>query len=606
MSTEGSGTAGIAVASPIIAGIGVGILIGQGIMWCGAAMEKAIDDAINRQQEKLKAAQAAAREFNYKQVDQIRGRLSTKMQQAGIDDIHAAIELGLAEQETLQWSMAQARTAIADAGNRQHTAQTIERKSLAAQLKFDLKFNRSILPRAAIEQAEKASGGNSESLREAIMALNKARNEIEATQSQEVVEQRETEYILQVVSNQLNSIDTMLQEAGGPAQPEFSERQQTVKALVSAANTQRATSIAEAKRLATEAQQVTHNLSDMVSTFLFDAWNTIHSQVNSALGTLTTLQKMLEEAQLLEGADAQGIASLTQRISSAYNDAQTIGQSPSLDSRHRLTMLAERIALLKQDVFTVVESYQQQTIAETIATTLTELGFQSVTGEQPVLQDNGDVIHIAMARKGLKAEGERDDRLVSFDITREGDVNYDFSGYTGETCVTEAQRVFTALRANGVYLLDPATGADLQKRYPGGVTARMLNQSEYLLQPAKNKTQAELAERISTVLKRMQYHNIHQSAAGGSIELEAFNGSIGYHIVLAPEGTMQVFKDTDQTSYADVSSDPSDPIVAEAQQTLEQQSTEEQAVDMSNATNIPISKQQKIQPQRQIRRMLEN
>ncbi len=573
MSTEGCGKAGIAVASPVIAGIGVGILIGQGIMWCGDAMEKAIDNAIKRQQEELEARRVAAREFNYRQVDQIRGRLSTKMRQASIDDPHAAMEPGLAELETLQWSMAQARAAVVDAGNQQHTVQTLERKALAAQLKFEIKFNRALLPQQAIEQAEQASGGNSESLRAAIATLNKTRNEIETTQAREVVEQREIEYILQAVSNQLHSIDTMLQEAGGPTQPEFSERQQTVKALVAAANAQSATSIAEAKRLATEAQRVAHNLSDMVSTFLFDAWNTIHSQVNNILGTLTTLQKMLEEARLLEVVDAQGLASLTQRLSSAYNDAETIRQSPSLESRHRLTVLAERIALLKQDVFTIVELYQQQTIAETIASTLTELGFQSVTGERPVLQDNGDVIHIAMARKGLKAEGERDDRLVSFDITRGGDVNYDFSGYTGETCVTEAQRVFTALRANGVYLLDPATGADLQKRYPEGVSARMLNQSEYLLQPAKNKMQAELAERISTVLKRMQYHNIHQSAAGGSIELEAFNGSIGYHIVLAPEGTMQVFKDTEQASYADVSSDPSDPIVAEAQQTLEQQST---------------------------------
>ena len=603
MSTEGCGKAGIAVASPVIAGIGVGILIGQGIMLGIDAVEKFIEEADKKRKEGYQALQAAARQSDRSQVDQIRGRLSTIMQEAGIGGTRAAVELSLAEQEALQWSIAQARTAIADAGNQHLAARTVERKSLAAQLKFDLEFNRTILPATIIEQAERAIGGNAESLREAIASLARTRKENDATQARDVAERREVEYILQVVSNQLTSISTMLLEAGGPAQVEFIERQQTIAALISAASADSETDVTEAMRLATEAQRVTRSLSDMVSAYLFEAWNSLHSQINSALGTLTTLRKMVEEAQLLNMADAQELASLTQRISSAYNDAQAIGQSPSLDSRQRLTMLAQRIKLLKQDVFTVASTYQQHSIAETIATTLTELGFQSVTGDQPVLQDNGDVIHIAMARKGLTTDGERDDRLVSFDISRGGDVNYDFSGYTGNTCVTEAIKVFTALRANGLYLLDPAASESLQKRYPGGISARMLNQSDYLLQPAKNKTQAELAERISTVLKRMQYHNIHQSAVGGSIELEAFNGSIGYHIVLAPEGTMQVLKDTDQTSYTDVSSDPSDPIVAEAQQTLEQRSIEEQAVDATNAAGL---KQQKIKPQRQSRRMLEN
>jgi hypothetical protein len=600
MSTDGCGKVGLAVASPLIAGVGVGVLIGQGMMLCGDLMVEYINNKIKEQEKQYTDMYEAARMSTLSQVDQLRGRLSTQREYAGIATTHSSAELSLAEQETLRWSVAQARAALTDVNNQRRSIRVLEREALATQLKFDLEFHRTILPPKIIQQAERALNDSAEALRDAIAAVEKAHQANIAAQSQEIAERRQVQYMLQIVTNQLNSIDTMLQESGSPYQPEFLERRHTIEALVITANTHSETDIPEAMRLATEAQRVTRNLSNMVSTYLFDAWNSIHSQVNTLLGTLTTLQKMIEETRFIEMGDTQQLKDLTQRISTAYNDAQSTGQSSSLDVQHRLTVLAERVGLLKQDVFIAVEMYQQRSIAETIATTLAEIGFQAVTEDQAVLQDNGDVIHIAMTHKGTTSDGERDDRLVTFDVSRGGDVNYDFSGYTGDACVSEAERIFTAFRGRGVYLLNPESVEYLQKRYPDGVTSRMLNQSRFQLQPAKNKVQAELAERIATVLKQMQYHNIQQSASGGCIELEAFNGSIGYHVVLTPEGTMQVFKDTDHTN---VSTDLHDPVVAEAQQVIEQ--VEQQEIQ-AQKVEIPGSKQQKKRSQQQTRRMLEN
>src|SRR5579872_6490143 len=147
MSTEGCGKAGLAMASPIIAGVGVGVLLGQGIMWCGDQMVAYIERKEQEYADLLEEAKNSSR----KNVDQLRSRLFTKMKQIAIDDTGADAELSLAKQETLLWSMTQARAALADTDNQRDTVQTVERRSLTAQLKFDLEFHRAILPPALID-----------------------------------------------------------------------------------------------------------------------------------------------------------------------------------------------------------------------------------------------------------------------------------------------------------------------------------------------------------------------------------------------------------------------------------------------------------------------
>jgi hypothetical protein len=103
------------------------------------------------------------------------------------------------------------------------------------------------------------------------------------------------------------------------------------------------------------------------------------------------------------------------------------------------------------------------------------------------------------------------------------------------------------------------------------LTLSTLNQERFHPHLEQNKSQAELAETLKRVLTQM-YPQVHQSSVGGHIELEAFQGQLGYRVVLSPEGEVQVYKDV---AHTDVSNDASDPIVAEAQRTLDQQVQEE-------------------------------
>lgn len=501
---------------------------------------------------------------------------------------------------TVQRAIARLKAAISDASSTARSFHELERETLNRRLKMEIEACRNLLPPALIRQAEETPGDAVDELREAISTLEEARSKIETAQMQQKRQEQQVIETLNMVRTQCSVVKEMLHETAGPQPGEFVERQREIESIVAAAQARLATNRDEARELANEARRVVRRLLEDVSAYLLDGWSNINGKVNHLLGTLTALKQMVEEAAVMEGVDPAELHSLTERIAKIYNEAQLIGQSSSLAVQRRLTILAERVELLKQDVFNVIGAYQQQAIAKTIAATLADLSFQSVTGGVPLVQDNGDMMRIVATQTGITAEGERDDKLVTFDISRKGKVVYDFSGYEGDTCVEEAERIFAALRVRGVYLLDPQTAKRLQEAYPQGIKHSILNQPQYYPQPVKNKAQPELAERIRAVLERMDYHHIQQRSVGGSIEFDAFNGSIGYHVILNPEGIMTVLKDADHN---DISDDTSDPVVAEGQQVIDQLELEEA---QEHEGDVSRKKSAKRFVDRRNKRLLEN
>jgi hypothetical protein len=127
------------------------------------------------------------------------------------------------------------------------------------------------------------------------------------------------------------------------------------------------------------------------------------------------------------------------------------------------------------------------------------------------------------------------------------------------------------------------------------ITPEMLDKPEFQHHPVKNKMQAELAERIHAVLERMNYNTIMEQVVGGCIEMEAFNGPVGYRVVLTPEGSMQVYKDAEMNEI-DVAFDKEDPVVAEALQVREQQKyEEEQQPSEKRRKSLPYRRKQNLQ-----------
>src|SRR5258708_6210822 len=187
-------------------------------------------------------------------------------------------------------------------------------------------------------------------------------------------------------------------------------------------------------------------------------------------------------------------------------------------------------------------------------------------------------MRIVAVRSGNTPGFRRDDKVVSFDISHDGNLAYDFSGYIGDTCVSEAKEVFAALRAKGVFILDDEAMEALNRLPAERLTPETLGRAPYNPQPAQNKTQTELAERLKEVLARMKFANIQESVNGGCIDVEAFNGNIGYHVVLPPDGSVEVFK-----NHVNVSNQKDEVIVKELAQVIEESPT-------------PIKPEQKLQP----------
>lgn len=451
----------------------------------------------------------------------------------------------------------------------------IERENAARRLSYEIGVARSLLPPTLLEEAEQALNGSIDVIAEAADKVRTARQMAEAALTLQERRRRAIREELSRITMQMMVSMQMLQEARSEQLAPFVERRKEIEALVAKAESWLDDRLDAAEAAADEAQQGAQALVESVSTHVSEAWDRIASQANGLLGTLKAMRRIAADAMRANMVERRTLLGLTEHMAQVYNEVESMLEQPSLAVQRRLTQLTEQTEMLKQDMLGIVETYQQRKIAETIAGTLQELGFHAVAGSQQVVYENGDVTRVVVSTapdKTRTPQTVRDDRVVSFDVSRNGEIAYDFSGYIGDACVKEAERVFAALRAKGLYILESQTAEQLQAAIAQGrtVTPEMLDQPEFQPHVVKNKTQAELAERLLGVLERMQYATIRQQVVGGCIELEAFNGPIGYRVVLPPDGSLQVYKD-DEVKEVDVTSEKDDPVAAEAQQVQNQQ-----------------------------------
>jgi hypothetical protein len=185
---------------------------------------------------------------------------------------------------------------------------------------------------------------------------------------------------------------------------------------------------------------------------------------------------------------------------------------------------------------------------------------------------------------------QRDEKVVAFDVSPDGKINYDFSGYVGDTCISEAKRIFDALREKGIFIVDDRAVDELLQTSTENITANLLQQERLHPHIVKNKSQAELADSLRRVLEKMEYPQVHQNSIGGAIELEAFKGPIGYRVILPPDGSAQVLKNASQK---DVSNDLQDPVTREAQLTGQQEAQKREQEAQRRAQEVQKRAQEK-------------
>ena len=263
--------------------------------------------------------------------------------------------------------------------------------------------------------------------------------------------------------------------------------------------------------------------------------------------------------------------------------AQIIASTQSHAFKQRITAIGEHITraetetqgndlkdlLLKlepfsQEIFRVVSEGQQQRIAGTVASTLAGLGFKANlrSGTAPEVETVGSSLRVRAKRRGDAAQGPqgRDEKLVVFYIEKEGGITYDFSGYMGDECVLEAERIFTALRARGLAVVDSSAMQRLGRQTSNDVIRRLLHDPQLAPRFDVNKRQEHLRAALLKVLREyMGFSQIREFGSGGSLVIDAYNGDIGYHVVLSQEGEAKIMKDG-----IDVSKDTGDQLAAAA------------------------------------------
>lgn len=588
MSTEGKGKCCQVVFAPGTALLDGSAMLGdrvvKGINWVREELERSEKELVEKYANMLKAARNNTRPLVEAVANMQQGQVGTQSQTE-------------AEKQSITQALAEARAAIAGVRTVLKSPEEIERQQLQQSLKKEIIRGKALLlPASLIQAAETALEGSREAISRAIFRLMEARQRAEGELSLRERQRSQLEEAIQSTTALLQVVEQMLQEMSSEQQAVFVERRKAIQSLLATINPSEENMLDESIELVIEAQQNARGLAEAITTALVEAWAAARSQVNEQLAGLQALRDMLTEVDRMNVANRREVRDLAERVTDIYDDVQSLLGQPLQHVHRQLSLFKEQISPLKQEIFTMVEKSRQRMAAETIATTLIELDFGSLTRDQRIVRENGDVLRVVVKPASKKSVEKRDDRIVSFEISRNGDVTYDFVGYTGDTCIEEAERIFTALRAKGLYILDPRGVQRLQavaRERP--ITLEMLNRPELQLHLVKNKTQAELAERIHAVLERMQYHSISQQVVGGCIEMEAFNGPVGYRVVLKPEGSLQVFKDEGMNEL-DIAVDSNDPVIAEAIRVRERKADKQ---DRSS------SEQRRQTPARRLRRTLQ-
>ncbi len=332
MSTEGAGAVviGAAIAAPValaaFAAVGAGILVAQGVMWCGKKMEENYNNACKEWTTLYEAAQAKSR-ANVEDVPTLLAGQAERMAaySANLSLSPVSTESSnAAAQKVLVDSMAKVRRALENPQDALQVKAATERELLVYRLKSEIEASRDILPAEKIALAETALQGSPTEIQNALNMLQLAWKTIANVQAVSTHQHRKVRQMLSEVAAQLAAIDTMLRNAGRVQA--YTMQKQDIENQLREAEDVLETHPADALALAEDAQKAVRALVRTVSSETLNAWDQMRRRVLTLQGTLETLAKMAREAVTLKLIDAQQAGDITRRISVAQSEARTLVQ----------------------------------------------------------------------------------------------------------------------------------------------------------------------------------------------------------------------------------------------------------------------------------------
>lgn len=553
------------IAIGALAAAGAGVLIAHGLMWCGEQMEANYQQACNRWSAFENQAEAESRANVQETSNYVTSQIEflSASEFASSED---ADDPSVSPQQ-LAKVVAAARGALTQSDMTEQTKAAREKEMLLAKLWAEIKTGRGALPENVLAEAEQALQAPPEEVQKKLNELDKAWRDVKETRALRDRTIRQTKQVLTLVSARLGALDSMARDS----EPRYRQRLRQLYDQVQTAreDLKKEDQPEQTWQLATRIQQEAEALFEEISASAQQAWSEQRKIINTQLGTLDALTQMVEEVkahQLTELFNTEKLALLIQRIAKWRSAGKRLLAGDSQKLSDDIKLLSKSVELLKGDVFAEVATGQQSRVANLIRETLVEEGFRSQAGEAPVITQNGDITRVEVMTSPVTTTTERQDRVISFDITRNGQVSYDFGGYMGAACIEDAQKVFAALHKKGIYLLNEAAMHSLQNLPLKNIVKEIVEQERHRVTPEQNKTQAELADTIQGVLNKMGYEHVRVSSIGGSIEMEAFNGNTGYRVIMSPEGEIQV----QDGQHRDITNKASDPVVQASKKVQEE------------------------------------
>ncbi|HET8846895.1 MAG TPA: hypothetical protein VFN35_35860, partial [Ktedonobacteraceae bacterium] len=328
------------------------------------------------------------------------------------------------------------------------------RQTLASyRLQAEIAAARGLLDARELAHAEVALRGSEADMQQALTRLQRAWNSITDKGSLEKRQRRQVQQILQAVRVQLVTIHSFVQKRSGSSSLSLAKQEAAIEAQVRECENTLDLNPTLALKQARQAEQAASHLIELISAEVVTDWGKARKEINTLRGMLHSLTSMLKDARqisLLDTGLIQNLETRVQKNLDALGTFETIGNA---NASAQLPRLKTRIELLKQDVFRVIGTKQQHNVAQTIATTLAEIGF-SASHRPPTLQHHGDTVRVQAVVNQSEEPEQRDEKLIAFEIGLDGAISYDFSGYAGDSCIPDARRVFEALRQKGLFILD--------------------------------------------------------------------------------------------------------------------------------------------------------
>ncbi len=543
MSSNGTGAV-VLVPLAIVGAVAVGgmVVVYGGVkfvMWCGEKLDQNYRNAVA-------AYERAEQERDRRTGLDVHDRRAALL--AGFQESLAAqgAQLGslagarVVDAREIQAAIASAQAALSTTVDVAAVRQQATQAALRQQLRSAIDAAGNQVDASIIRQAEAALSQFPDAMRAALDRLSAAVATLDQHRRAALEQRIATRAMIDDARQHFDSARLMLSQV--PGGPNMSEEIAEIEKNLTTADRYRDLNANLAFDNAQAAQRLARELANSVCDLALAARDTRQSQLMSQRGqldALTTIHDQLEATSHREIPDVKAdLAAIATRLA----------QASSGDTSVNLDDLARQLDGAKAALFHEVGAFQQRAIGETIHETLGELGFDAA----PITTVDSS-LKVRAAHHAGDSGGERD---IYFYVGADGSVSYDFSGYIGDGCLTEAERIFGALRTKGLFIVDP-------DRAEGVLDLDALAAPDMAPQLVLTEPQARTQDIIRRALQKMglghivQREYIDPNTGARTTEIDASRDGFGFYAAKVNEQGQAVI------THDGAPAPQSDPIFAE-------------------------------------------